>query len=106
MKESLVVKDVPQRDYEPLIRVMEENGPSGYFVAVSHRELDTLIGRYMQMCDLIGDVEQRKALKDTIKSISREWLDDRYTQSGYDKWTGVVDDTLPLVVQKPIYIKK
>lgn len=61
---------------------------NGTFVPISHQEVDTLIGRLMQMCDLIGDVEQRKALKDTIKRITRDWLDDEYANRGYDKWEG------------------
>jgi hypothetical protein len=60
-----------------------------YYVLVSHEEMDTLVGRLMQMCDLIGDVAQRKALKDTIKRTNREWLDSLYEESGYDRWTGV-----------------
>lgn len=42
----------------------------------------------MQMCDLIGDVEQRNALKDTIKRNCRDWLDDEYANRGYDKYEG------------------
>lgn len=64
------------------------SGPASYYTLVSHSEIDGLIGRLMQMCDLIGDVEQRKALKDTIKKLTRDWLDDLYTDSGYDKWDG------------------
>lgn len=60
----------------------------GSFVPISHRELDTLVGRLMQMCDLIGDVEQRSALKSTIKQITRDWLDNEYENRGYDKFTG------------------
>jgi len=60
----------------------------GTFVPVSHKEVDSLVGRLMQMCDLIGDVEQRKALKDTIKRITRDWIDDEYSSRGYDKWEG------------------
>ena len=59
-----------------------------YYVLVSHSELDTLVGRLMQMCDLTGDMEQRKALKSTIKTITREWLDELYQESGCDKWDG------------------
>jgi hypothetical protein len=61
---------------------------NGILVPISHWELDTLVGRLMQMCDLIGDVEQRSALKSTIKQITREWLDNEYDNRGYDKWTG------------------
>lgn len=59
------------------------------YVPISHQELDTLVGRLMQMCDLIGDVSQRDALKSTIKQTVRSWLDDEYSNVGYDKWTGI-----------------
>lgn len=67
----------------------DPSGSKGYYVLVSHAELDGLVGRLMQMCDLTGDAKQRKALKDTIKQISRDWLDDLYIDSGYNKWTGL-----------------
>lgn len=65
------------------------DGVTSVFVLVSHRELDGLVGRLMQICDLTGDVQQRKALKDEIKHRCRNWLDDIYEESGYDKWTGI-----------------
>lgn len=64
---------------------------NSYFVPVSHQELDNLIGRLMQMCDLMSDPEQRKALKDEIKQRTRAWLDDTYSSYGYDKFEGVRD---------------
>ena len=67
-----------------------ESGTLG--VAISHGELDSLVGRLMEMCDLIGDKEQRTALKSEIKRHCRSWLDDNYFSSGYDKFTGVVDE--------------
>lgn len=76
-----------ERDYKPLVKNNE-----GYFVIISHRELDGLIGRLMQMCDLTGDQEQRFALKSTIKQMSRDWLDNIYEESGYDKYAGIVKD--------------
>jgi len=57
-------------------------------IPISHKQLDTLVGRLMQMCDLIGDTQQRKALKDTIKQNCRDWLDDEYTDAGYDRFGG------------------
>ena len=57
-------------------------------VPVSHKDLDDLIGRLMQMCEPTGDVEQRRALKSEIKFRSREWLDGLYSSTGYDKFTG------------------
>ena len=68
-----------------------ETGGHVYAVPVSHKELDSLIGRLMQMCDLIGDVEQRTALKSTIKQINRDWLDNLYEESGYERFTGKRD---------------
>lgn len=65
------------------------SGVTSVFVLISHREMDSLVGRLMQICDLTGDVEQRKALKDEIKHRCRDWLDDMYEQSGYDKWSGI-----------------
>lgn len=62
--------------------------PGSFAVYVHHGHLDHLVGRLMQMCDLIGDIEQRGALKDTIKKISRDWLDDMYEESGYQKFEG------------------
>ena len=68
------------------------NDPVGIYTLISHKELDSLIGQLMQMCDLTGDIEQRKALKDTMKRICRRWLDNIYAASGYDKFKGVAKD--------------
>jgi len=87
MKESLAQNQDPQNtDHNVLIQYSDE---IGLRVPISHSELDTLVGRLMQMCDLTGDKEQRKALKDTIKLTCRDWLDQVYDMKGYDKWTGV-----------------
>lgn len=59
------------------------------FVPVNHDELDNLIGRLMQICDLTGDVEQRKALKDTIKQTTRRWLDNAFMDRGYTMYVGL-----------------
>lgn len=67
------------RTYQPIV----EN--DGYYVLVSHKELDGLIGRLMQMLELNGDVEQRNALKQETKWRCRDWLDDIYRESGYDQ---------------------
>jgi len=64
----------------------------GYYVMVSHRELDDLIGRMMMMFELNGDVEQRNALKQEFKWRARAWLDDIYKMSGYES---IVDDVSP-----------
>lgn len=56
----------------------------GYYVMVSHRELDDLVGRMMMVFELNGDVEQRNALKQEFKWRARNWLDDIYKMSGYD----------------------
>lgn len=88
-----------KRQYKKLIQVPTGNPGEAYFaVLVSHQELDNLVGRLMQMCDLTGDIEQRKALKDTIKNLTREWLDNLYEDSGYDKWTGIKEDVEPVVL--------
>lgn len=76
-------------NWRPLVETTVPGSASTIFVLISHDELDSLVGRLMQMCELTGDVEQRKALKDEIKMRSRAWLDDLYQSSGYDKWEGV-----------------
>jgi len=82
-----------QRQYKPLIHAPTGNpGERYYAVCVSHQELDNLVGRLMQMCDLTGDLEQRIALKSTIKQISRDWLDTLYEDSGYERFTGKRED--------------
>ena len=52
-------------------------------VAIHHGHLDGLIGRLMALCDLTGDLEQRRALKQEIKWRCRDWLDDNYQMAGY-----------------------
>lgn len=85
--------------YKPLISVKDKDGKEiAYYVAVSHQELDYLIGRLMQICDLTGDLEQRTALKSEIKHRSRDWLDDLYSESGYDKWSGLKENIKPVVI--------
>lgn len=68
-----------ERSYKPLV----SNG--GYYVLVSHNEIDDLIGRMMQLFELNGDVEQRNALKQETKWRCREWLDALYEDSGYSR---------------------
>lgn len=63
------------------LRPLVQNG--AYYVLVSHQELDSLIGRMMQLFELNGDIEQRDALKQEFKWRSREWLDELYTMAGY-----------------------
>lgn len=92
-------KDLITRQYSPIIKAPTGNpGETYYAVLVSHQNLDNLIGRLMQMCDLTGDIEQRKALKDTIKQLSRDWLDGIYESSGYDKYTGIKEDVTPIEI--------
>lgn len=71
-------------------------------VPINHQDMDYLIGRLMQMCDLIGDAEQRKALKDTIKQHCRNWLDEEYANHGYDKYEGAKEGvkTIPADMYK------
>jgi len=99
------VKALRGRSYRTLLKVDYNDAPTGFAVFVAHDDLDSLIGRLMQMCDLIGDQEQRKALKDTIKGISREWLDGIYSDSGYEKWTGIAGGVRPVVIQETVFVK-
>ena len=78
---------------KPAHRVLVD-ADGAYYVPISHQELDNLVGRLMQMCDLTGDQEQRVALKSTIKQITRDWLDDEYKMNGYDKWDGAREDAI------------
>jgi hypothetical protein len=70
----------------PLIKFNE-----GFSVPISHVELDTLVGRLMQVCDLTGDMEQRRALKSELKHRCRSWLNDIYQEAGYDDHQGATD---------------
>lgn len=63
--------------YKPIIEA------DGYFVTVSHRELDSLIASLMHVAELDSDKEHREALKGELKSRSRSWLDNLYAESGY-----------------------
>ncbi len=72
-----------------LVEIERVTQPHSIYVTVSHSELDGLVGRMMQMCDLIGDPQQRKALKDTIKRNCRDWMNDQYESAGYDQFGGV-----------------
>ena len=77
-----------KHSYRPLVSVETKNGLSDVCVVISHNEMDGLVGRLMSLCDLTGDVEQRTALKQEVKHRCRDWLDDLYEQSGYEKFTG------------------
>lgn len=75
--------------YLPLIT--EQEGRNSYVESapVNHKDLDHLIGRLMQMFDLNGDVEQRKAQKSQTKMVCREWLDNIYNDKcAYNKKPG------------------
>lgn len=81
MKKVEVIETISESvSYRPMVK--EENG--AYYVLVSHQELNGLIGKLMHMFELNGDVEQRNALKQETKWRCREWLDDIYTDSGYE----------------------
>jgi len=98
-----------ERTFKTLLEIDDgEDVPSGYAVYIHHGHLDHLVGRMMQMCDLIGDVNQRDALKDTLKRISRDWLDDMFEESGYQKYEGLVTGVQPVKIQsrKEIAITK
>lgn len=81
--------DIAVRSYRPLIKE-KQNG--GYYVLISHAQLDDLIGRLMQMFELNGDAEQRNALKQETKWRCREWLDANYENSGYERNHGISKD--------------
>ena len=85
-----------KRQYAPLV-----DPGYGYYVLVSHTELDALVGRLMQIFDLNGDVEQRNALKSETKQRCREWLDNAYKEAGYDKWTGLEPGIKPISIGVP-----
>lgn len=78
-----VVSGSEHSDYvETNERVLEKVGEC-YYVPVSHYELDGLVGQVMQICDIVGDNSQGKALKSQVKHIIRGWLDDHYRILGY-----------------------
>lgn len=82
-----------KRSYRPLIQTKD----GVYTVLVSHKELDELVGRLMQMFELNGDVEQRNALKQETKWRCREWLDALYSDSGYEFYE-TVDGVEPIKI--------
>lgn len=99
---------VAGRSYRTLLTIDGGSAePSSSAVYIHHGDLDHLIGRLMQMCDLIGDVEQRSALKSTIKQINREWLDSLYEESGYGRFDGLKKNVEPVVIPryKPVELK-
>ena len=71
--------DVPFRK-----SLIEEQG--GYYVTISHKELDSLVGNLMHLCDLNSDAVYREALKSEVKQRSRNWLDEQYALSGYKNY--------------------
>lgn len=91
--------DPVERQYKPLIHAPTGNpGEKYYAVCVSHQELDGLVGRLMQICDLTGDLKQRTALKSTIKQISRDWLDNLYEDAGYERFTGKHEEVVAVEI--------
>lgn len=88
MSKARPVKEGPS--YIQLVTV-PEGGHHVDAVPIHHGNLDTLVGRLMQMFDLNGDVQQREAQKSSAKMICRDWLDDTYKEvCGYDKWYGEI----------------
>lgn len=55
----------------------------GVKVTVDHNDLGNLIGRLCSRFDLVSDPEQREAIKRTIKSEARGWMDEAYREAGY-----------------------
>lgn len=66
----------------PFRKKLIEDGDS-FYVTISHKELDSLIGNLMHLCDLNSDSVYREALKSEIKMRSRRWLDEEYEDAGY-----------------------
>ncbi len=73
-------------------KVLIQSEMFGVMVPVNHNEVDGLIGQLMQMCDLTGDPVQRKALKDSIKRICREWMNSELASAGYERYQGIQDN--------------
>jgi len=82
-----------------LLHISNNDSPGAYYVAISHEELDHLVGSLMAMLDIVGNQEQARALKDATKVKVRSWLDDYYASAGYDKWEGIQGWAVPNVVQ-------
>lgn len=49
----------------------------GTYILVNHSRLDVLIGKYMEILDILP-ADQGTPLKKQIKKIAREWLDGYY----------------------------
>lgn len=71
----------PRNEYiRPLIEA------DAYYVMISHQELDSLIAPLMHLAELDSDKEHRDALKQELKTISRNWLDEQYSRAGYTNY--------------------
>lgn len=86
---------VEKRVYDKSVQI----GDTVYML-ISFKELDTLTGRLMQMCELNGDAEQREALKRTLKQITKDWLHGHYEDAGYNRWgVKVAPEVEPVVIK-------
>ena len=76
-----------KKEYKPTVSFypIVDSG-NGYYVLVSHMELDGLIAKLMHVAELNSDKEYRDALKGELKSRCRNWLDNLYEESGYSSW--------------------
>lgn len=93
-------------DKRSLVRL----GEGAFYVPISHLELDGLVGRLMQICDIMGDSTQREAVKSEIKQRTRGWLNSEYDYLGY-KEPITKEDLLELskkstVIQSRIILNK
>lgn len=68
---------------KPLVKLKTDQRPEGFYVLISHEELDWLVASLMFLMELDSDVVHRNAMKGEIKSRCRAWLDDCYATSGY-----------------------
>jgi hypothetical protein len=73
-----------QAQAHPLIK------SDGYYVMVSHNELNGLVARLMHLAELDSDKTHREAVKGELKQVARNWLDDLYDDAGYRNY-----DVLP-----------
>lgn len=58
-----------------------------YYVMISHKELDNLIAPLMHLAELDSDKEHREAMKQELKHIARNWLNEQYEFSGFSNYS-------------------
>lgn len=82
-------------EYSPLVKYEEVNN-----VLINFKHIDQLVGKLMQYLDLVGDTEQREALKRTVKTVVRDWIDCQYEQSGSKAFGSLADGVRPFDLDK------